>query len=210
MQPADNPPKPLPWWALHRRAYAWMLSFADTRWAVPALFLFSCAESIIFPVPSFVLQIPMTLRHRERAWWHATVNTAGSVVGGFVGYIVGVSAVEFAKKFLGFDERILERAKDAIDQHSLASEIGYSILGAIVIHPYKFFTIACGMLHVSLLSFFLASFIGRGIFFYAIAALLHRFGEPVRHFIERWFNWLCLALGVVIVAIVLAPKLLSV
>ncbi len=194
-------PAPPPAWALHRRLYDWTLSFSKSRRALPALFLFSVCESVFFPVPSLVLQIPMTLEKPRDAWRHAAVNTAGAIVGGLLGYAAGFFLLETVKPFIGLTDEKLAHFK------AYADNAGLLIAGALAIHPFKLFTVTAGALQVGLGSFVLACVVGRGLLFFGIAALLWKFGAPVRSFIDRWFNWLCLGLGLLIAALVVAAKL---
>ena len=46
-------------------------------------------------------------------------------------------------------------------------------------------TIASGAAHFNLLVFTVASVVTRGLRFFLIAALLYRYGEPIRAFIEE-------------------------
>lgn len=197
--PPAPPRHPL---AIHRRLYDWMLSFANTRWALPALFVFSVCESVFFPIPSLVLQIPMTLEKRGQAWRHAAVNLAGSLVGGAAGYAAGHFFFAVLKRWFPQLE-----AKQAQFAH-YADNAGLLIGGALAIHPFKVFTILAGALEVDLCGFLLAVLVGRGILFFSVAALLWKFGAPVRTFIDRWFNWLCLALGLLLAGLVLLPRLM--
>ena len=66
--------------------------------------------------------------------------------------------------------------------------------------PFKVFTIAAGFFDVNFPIFVLASIVGRGGRFFLVAALLRRFGEPMKDLIDRWFNVLTLVLVVVFVA----------
>ena len=63
--------------------------------------------------------------------------------------------------------------------------------------PYKLVTIASGAAHFNFLAFILASVVTRGVRFFAIAALLRVYGEPVQAFIEKRLDlvsWSFLAL----------------
>ena len=51
--------------------------------------------------------------------------------------------------------------------------------------PYKIVTIASGAAHFNFAIFMAASAATRGARFFLVAALLRRFGEPIRDFIER-------------------------
>ncbi len=51
--------------------------------------------------------------------------------------------------------------------------------------PYKLVTIASGAAHFDLFTFVWASILTRGLRFFLVAALLWKFGEPIRAFIEK-------------------------
>ncbi len=51
--------------------------------------------------------------------------------------------------------------------------------------PYKLITIASGAAHFDLFTFVWASALTRGVRFFAVAALLWKYGEPIRDFIEK-------------------------
>ena len=72
-----------------RSLYDWMMANAAGRHAWAALFGFAFAESSFFPLPPDLLLIPMVLADRRRAFLIAAVCTAGSVIGGMLGYAIG-------------------------------------------------------------------------------------------------------------------------
>ena len=49
----------------------------------------------------------------------------------------------------------------------------------------QFVTIASGAAHFDLFTFVWASILTRGVRFFAVAALLWKFGEPIRGFLEK-------------------------
>jgi membrane protein YqaA with SNARE-associated domain len=51
--------------------------------------------------------------------------------------------------------------------------------------PYKLVTIASGAAHFDLFTFVWASIVTRGARFFLVAALLWKFGEPIRTFVEK-------------------------
>jgi len=167
-----------------RRLYDWTISLASTPYAVWAMAAVSFIESSFFPIPPDVLLIPLILARRDRAWYFATVATVSSVLGGFLGYAIGYYAFdsigEPVLRFYGVIDRY-----DAL--RALYEEWGAWIIiikGATPI-PFKLVTIASGAFHFDLWTFAVCALISRGIRFFVIAALLWRFGEPIRDFIER-------------------------
>ena len=60
----------------------------------------SFAESSFFPIPPDVMLAPMSLARPNRAWWFALITTVASVLGGILGYLIGVFAFEFIEPWL--------------------------------------------------------------------------------------------------------------
>ena len=65
--------------------------------------------------------------------------------------------------------------------------------------PYKVITLSAGVFGVNLPVFVAASVLSRGLRFYAVAGLIRVFGEPIRDFIDRYFNLLTVVFGVLLV-----------
>ncbi|MDD3371226.1 MAG: DedA family protein, partial [Alphaproteobacteria bacterium] len=60
--------------------------------------------------------------------------------------------------------------------------------------PFKLVTIASGIARLNLVAFVLAAAATRALRFFLIAFLVHRFGEPIKTFVEKYLTWV--ALGV--------------
>jgi membrane protein YqaA with SNARE-associated domain len=167
-----------------RALYDRVLALAAHRRAPAYLAAVSFAESSVFPIPPDAMLIPMCIARPERAYRYAAVCTAASVLGGVLGYLIGLYLFE------ALAEPVL-RAYGYAD--ALARFQGwYDRWGALVILikgltpiPYKIVTIASGAAHFSFAVFLAASVATRGARFFLLAFLLRRFGPPVRDFIER-------------------------
>jgi membrane protein YqaA with SNARE-associated domain len=164
--------------------YSRALALAESRHAMLAMAAISFAESSFFPLPPDILLVPMTLARPRRAWLLAAVCTLASVLGGFVGYSIGYFL------FDAVGRPVLE-FYHAMDKYE-ALKAAFAQWGAWIIVlkgltpiPYKLVTIASGVVHFDLLVFTLASLVSRSFRFFLLAALLWRFGDPVREFIER-------------------------
>ena len=167
-----------------QRLYHWTMRLADHPRALWALAIVSFAESSFFPIPPDVLMIPMILARPSRAWLIALVALVSSVIGGLFGYAIGF----FAFETIG--EPILQslgKADAAAEFSTRFNDFGFwAVLGAgITPFPYKVITIMSGFTHMPLATFMATSVLARGIRFFLVAALLRKFGEPVRDFIEK-------------------------
>src|SRR3990167_269344 len=78
-----------------RNLYDWTLHWSNTKYATPALVILSIAESSFFPVPPDVLLIAMGLAKPKRAVWYGVICTIASVIGGMIGYLIGLKLMEW-------------------------------------------------------------------------------------------------------------------
>jgi membrane protein YqaA with SNARE-associated domain len=167
-----------------KRLYDWIIRLSGSPRAMPALAAVSFAESSFFPIPPDAMIIPMVLAQPQKAWRIATVALVSSVIGGLFGYAIGYYLYETVGQWL-IDFYGLQQGVDTFREQF--NEYGFWIIlvkGATPI-PYKIVTIACGIANYSIPMFLLASVITRGARFFVVAALLRRYGEPIREFIER-------------------------
>lgn len=167
-----------------RRLYDWTISLAHTPYAIWALAIVSFAESSFFPIPPEVLLIPLIIATPHRAFYIAAICTVASVLGGALGYYIGAFLFDqlaepilaFYHKLEGFEEfarRYNEQGHWAV------------LFGGLSPFPYKVITITSGATDLNFAAFMLWSLIARGVRYFIIAALLWKFGEPIREFIER-------------------------
>ena len=167
-----------------RRLYDWMLSLAASPRAMWALAALSFAESSVFPIPPDVLLIPMVLAAPRRAWLIAGVCTLASVLGGAFGYLIGWGLFEQVGQpvlaFYGLDARF-EEFRGSYNAYGAWAVL----IAGLTPFPYKVITILSGATGLNFWIFMVASTLARGARFFVIAALLWRYGPPIRDFIER-------------------------
>lgn len=176
---------------LVRKLYDWVLHWAETPYGGPALFLLALVESSIFPVPPDVLLIALCIALPSRAWRFALLASAGSVLGGLLGYSIGWGAWPYVNTFFfdyipGFTPAVFERVQGLFAEYDfwVVFTAGFTPI------PYKVITIGSGVFNINLLIFFVASLISRSLRFFLVAWLLHRYGAGMREFIDRYFNLL--------------------
>ena len=56
--------------------------------------------------------------------------------------------------------------------------------------PYKTITISAGAFDINFIMFFIASIVGRGGRFFLLGFLIWKFGDPIKIFIDKYFNLL--------------------
>lgn len=176
----------------------WVLSWADSPRAELYLFLLAFAESSFFPIPPDVLLIALALAAPTRAFRYAVICTVGSVLGGAFGYAIGVFLFDNIGQpiinFYHFNEAFANLEK-------MYHEYGFWIVftAGFTPIPYKVFTIASGVFEIEFVQFMIASAIGRAGRFFLVAALIWKFGKPIREFIDKYLGWITLVFTVLLI-----------
>ncbi len=169
---------------LHR-LYDRLIALSATRLAPLWLFCVAFAEASFFPLPPDLLLIPMILARPALAWWLAFVCTAGSVLGGLLGYWIGAALFEpLAMPVVHFYHA--EHAYAAFKAYVAVYGFVAILAKGLTPIPFKLVTIAAGAAHFDLGQFVLACIITRGGRFFLLEAVpLRIFGDRARVFIEE-------------------------
>jgi membrane protein YqaA with SNARE-associated domain len=188
-----------------RRLYDWVLSWAESPYGLVALFMLAVAESSFFPIPPDVLLIALALSIPTKAFRFAAWCTAGSVIGGIIGYYLGFalwSTVEPLVIPALFSVEKFERVTTLYDEYGvpIVFAAGFTPI------PYKVFTVAGGVAEINFPAFVATSIVGRGARFFLVATVIRRYGTQAKDFIDRYFNLVTLAFTVLLVGAFLLLK----
>ena len=189
-----------------RALYDRILRLSATKWALPTLAAVSFAEASFFPVIPEVILAPMILSRRDKAWLYAAVCSAASVVGGLLGYAIGMFLVPLANAIIGF----FGHGQSTETYRAWYGQYGFWILivkGFTPI-PFKLVTITSGIFHYNLGLFVLAATLTRSARFFLEAALLQH--PMAKAFVDRYLWQLAIGGVLLIVVAILALKLLHI
>ena len=173
--------------SLLQRMYNWCMQWIQTPAGVWALFFIAVAESSFFPIPPDIFLIALCVGAPQKSFKFAAICTAGSVIGGAIGYGLG----------MGFMETLGQPILDMYGLHdkyatvqNLYQQYDAWAVGAAGFTPlpYKLFTITAGAFKINFLTFMFMSLLARSARFFLVAGLIYKFGAPVQHFINRYFN----------------------
>ena len=185
--------------------YEYVLKLANHAKAKYYLFFLSVAESSFFPIPPDVMLLPMCLSNPKKAWKFAFITTVGSVLGGIIGYLIGVYAFGFIEPYL-YDWGYMSAYERAVIWFEEWGFWAIFIAGFSPI-PYKVFTIAGGALLMPILPFILASIIGRGARFYLVALFVIMFGKQADDLIRKHMGKLVWGMVLLIIFFLLIFKI---
>lgn len=186
------------------RARDVVLWYAEHKHAGRALGFFAFIESIFFPIPPDVFLIALVGGSARARWWYyASVTTAWSVLGGIVGYAIGMFLYDTVGvrliNFYGLSAHIAY-AENLLSQHEF---IAIFLAGFTPI-PYKVFTLGAGFLSVGFATFVIASIVSRGMRFFAVAYIMKVFGREMGAFVFKYFNILTILVAVLAIFFVLS------
>lgn len=180
-----------------RKLYDYVLALAGSRKAPLVLAVTSFVASSVSPIPTDAVLIPVILANRHRAFYFAAIAVLGSVLGGFVGYGIGLFLFETIGRTIleiyGETDIWFMAFKEAFN----AWGFWWVIFAGFTPFPYKVMTIISGVTQMDVATFGMASVISRAIRFFLLATLLWKFGLPLKNFIEKrlhLFTWSCISL----------------
>ena len=125
-----------------KRLYNWVLSWAESKYAIPALFILAFMESSFFPIPPDVLLIAMCLSMVKKSLRYAAVCTVGSVLGALFGYAIGYCFWEAVGEYFfqyipGFTRELFATVTGKYNDNAFFAVF----TSAFTPIPYKIFTI---------------------------------------------------------------------
>jgi membrane protein YqaA with SNARE-associated domain len=183
---------------------AWTTSWANTPYGGLALFAIAFAESSFFLVPPDVLLIPLALARPSWALLFAAVATIGSTLGGILGFYIGEKG---GRPLL---QRFFKPDKIALVQGYYRRYDVWAIgMAGFTPIPYKLFSISAGALGLDLKRFVLASIVGRGGRFFLVGLAILIFGEPLRAFLDDYFDLAAIGFAVLFIGGFYAINLLA-
>ncbi len=182
-----------------RSLYDWVLHWAATPYALPALCVISFVESSFFPIPPDILLIAMTVAVPALWLRFSLFCSIASVLGGMFGYFLGYQFMDLIGQHI-VDLYHLQGTFDKIstlyDEHQ-----GWAVAAAgFTPLPYKIFTLAAGAFKIDFPTFVLASALSRSARFFLVGFIIYKFGPPIKVLIEIYFNLFSIVFFVLLVA----------
>ncbi|MBT3216376.1 MAG: DedA family protein [Candidatus Marinimicrobia bacterium] len=190
-----------------RKIYDWMLHWAETPYGPIALFFLALAESSFFPIPPDALLIALALGLRTKSLQFALLCSVGSVIGALIGYGIGHYlwwnaqsdfsglALFFFNHIPGFSEIIFNSIQSKFEAYNfwIVFTAGFTPI------PFKVFTISAGAFDVNIWMFLIASTVSRSARFFLVGWLIWKYGDPIREFIEKYFNILAIIFTILLI-----------
>ena len=186
------------------KLYQKSLQLAAHKSSKMFLAIISFIESSFFPIPPDVMIVPMVVAKKNDYLKIFLIATIFSVLGGILGYFIGLSFSDLAKnviEFYGYENEVDKLKEKFSIGDGRYIWIATLFLAGFTPLPFKVFTITSGLISFNLLIFFFICLISRGLRFFIVSYFSFKFGEKFNKFMEteaaKWFT----ILGIMVVVI---------
>ena len=194
-------------YSLLQRMYIRCMEWIQTPAGIWALFFIAVAESSFFPIPPDVFLIALCVAAPKKSFHFALVCSAGSVLGGALGYGLGLAFMDTLGVRILDLYQLNDKYEDVQQLYQNYDALAVAAAGFTPL-PYKLFTITAGAFKVNFVTFILASLVSRAARFFIVSALIYKFGAPIQHFITKYFNILTLVFLLLLVGGFVVMKLI--
>ena len=189
---------------MFNRLYKKCLELAAHKSSNFYLAIISFIESSFFPIPPYVMIIPMVIAKKMEYLKIFLISSIFSVLGGIFGYLIGYLFFDLAIyviELYGYQDKV-ENLKLSMSKGSgFLAWLSILFLAGFTPLPYKAFTISSGLIAFNLPLFITVSLISRSLRFFLVAYLSYRFGNYFTRFMEKhgskWFT----VIGIIIVIV---------
>ena len=167
--------------------YNKILDISKRKYALSFLLFIAFIESFIFPIPPDIFLIFLILAQRNKAFYFAFYCTLFSVLGGMLGFAIGVFFFDTIGSnilnYYNLDDKFL-------NFKNYYNEFGIWIVaaGGFTPIPYKVITIFSGFIKMNFIEFTIASFISRAARYFLLATLLYFYGKKIEKFLIKKFG----------------------
>ena len=190
-----------------RNLYDWVLKWSNSKYGPLMLGLMAFAEASFFPIPPDVLLIPLALGLRTKAFRLAFICSLGSILGAIFGYVIGSYLWwEGVNQFSWLAHLFFDVIPGFTPEIFYSIQTKYEIWNFWVVFtagftpiPFKVITISAGAFDINFILFVIASTLSRSARFFLLSALIWKFGEPMRVFIDKYFNLLAIIFMILLI-----------
>ena len=193
---------------LIKKLYDWVLGLAQKPNGDISLGILSFSEASFFPIPPDVLLIPLCLGNRKKIYFFAFICSCFSIIGAIFGYYIGkllwwnMPGIEYSYIANLFFEYVPGITVDGFNRiQTMYDRWNFWIVftAGFTPIPFKLITISAGTFNINFLMFIVASIISRSARFFIVATLIKVFGDPIKEFIEKYFNLLAIAFTILLI-----------
>jgi len=201
--------------SLLNQTYAWARKWPVSSYGPLVIFLFLFIDASIFPLPTTVIFITISLIHPSKSYINALTASLAMVLGATAGYAIGHflwlhpdgSFTPFATYMFdhipNFSEINYQYAQNLYNQWK------YMILlfSTILPIPYELFSITAGAFNFNLAAFIFSTFVFQGLRFFLFAWLIIRYGEGAKTIFKENLKIISIVTAFILLIIIIVTKI---
>lgn len=180
-----------------------LIDATHSRHGLRVLYFITFIESAFFPIPPDFLVVPMVVAKPE-SWkklgiWVSFWSIMGSFLGYFIGAVLFASVGHLIVDTYGLQDE-MARVGELYNNNAFWS----LLVAAFTPIPYKVFTVAAGVFQVNLVTFAIASIIGRGARYMFVTYIAHVGGNKAFwNYLKKLKRSTWIALGALTIALII-------
>ncbi|MDA9033920.1 VTT domain-containing protein [Hyphomicrobiales bacterium] len=171
------------------------------------LYAISFSESIFFPIPTDTFLIPMALANRDKAISLGLYTTLFSVIGGAVGYLIGLFFFDTIGVNIIESFNLMDKFKSFSSSVNKYGYLFIFIAGFTPI-PYKIAAITSGVTGVSFPIFIIFSLFSRGLRFLTEVILCRLMGDKAKNIIKKYSFALTIVFLTMVIGIIILKEVI--
>ncbi len=175
---------------LRSRHAGWFLAFI------------SFAESVFAPILIDPFLVALILAKPKKWRYYTVISVSASVLGGLFAYVLGVLFFDTlgvkVVEFYSLEETFTEISNNLNDNGFV-----FVLIGAFTPIPYKIVALASGLLHINLVTFLIASVIGRILRLGLVGMAAHYVGPSAMKMVRQHLHGIAAAVGVLLIGYIL-------
>jgi len=176
----------------------WVDNKSQGRKAKIWLLICSFTEASFFVVPPDIFLLAILINNSVRWLYYSLITTMASVAGGLLGYLIGFFFFNLVGEFI-INTYHLQSQMLVVSQMFSQNAFWTIFISAFTPIPFKVFTISAGFFKINIITFLMASIIGRGLRFFVVGYIVKVFGKQMAKNVFKYFNWVLLGLVVILV-----------
>ena len=190
--------------SISKRGAKWLRS----KYAAHFLAFISFIESSFAPIIADPFLIALILAKRERWIYYTIIAIIFSVLGGLLAYALGIFFFDtLGERFITF--YALEDELATITAGVNNSAFAFVFLGALTPIPYKLVAVASGLVQVNLLTFIVASLVGRSLRMVLVGYLTYLVGPKVIVAVQKRLMIITCILAFILIAYIIIQSVLN-
>ncbi len=170
-----------------------------SKYASAFLASLAFAESVFLPIVTDPFLVAFILA-KTKKWRRYTILTIFfSVLGGAFGYLLGALFFDtLGVRILDFYSLhdVFARISNSLNQDGFV----FVLIGALTPVPYKLVAIASGVLHLNIVTFMVASVVGRGLRLGLVGLASYYVGPTALATVRRNLRQISILIGIVLIA----------